>query len=277
MVDSNARLSALIDSKSSILVLTGAGISVDSGIPPYRDHTGTWLGSEPIQHQEFIDHESRRKRYWARSAVGWPAVAKAKPNDSHRVLASMERAGIISLLVTQNVDRLHQKAGHQKVIDLHGRLDQARCLSCENQVERSALQQEILSMNPFLADLEASLAPDGDATVENDLIDMVSVPHCQRCGGVLMPSVVFFGGAVPTSRVTAVTAALEQCDALLVIGTSLMVYSGFRFCRQAHAMGIPIIAINQGETRADAMLSARIIKDCKETLVAFAADIKIDF
>ncbi len=270
-------LSTLISRKSKIVVLTGAGISVESGIPPYRDHVGTWLGSQPIQHQEFIDLESHRKRYWARSAVGWPAVAGAEPNESHRALAGMERAGIISLLVTQNVDLMHQRAGHQNVIDLHGRLDQVQCLSCQTLVERSVLQQSILKANPFLSDLEAALAPDGDAAVADSLVDMVSVPHCASCGGVLMPAVVFFGGAVPSTRVTTVSRALEACDALLVIGTSLMVYSGFRFCRQAHELGIPVIAINQGKTRADALLQTKIAMDCKDALAALAADLDIEY
>jgi len=192
-----AALLALLQSDTRLVVLTGAGISIQSGIPPYRDHGGKWLGSEPIQHQEFLDNPAKRQRYWARSAVGWPAVANAKPNEAHQILARLEQSGLISLLVTQNVDRLHQKAGHKQVIDLHGRLDRVSCLDCRAGFERSDVQVELLRLNPFLADMQAKLAPDGDAAVADKMVNRVKIPDCFRCRGVLMPDVVFFGGAVP--------------------------------------------------------------------------------
>ncbi len=261
-------LTALVKNNANVVVLTGAGISIQSGIPPYRDHSGKWLGSEPIQHQEFLDNPSKRQRDWARSAVGWPAVARAKPNDAHQILARLERSGLISLLVTQNVDRLHQKAGQQRVIDLHGRLDRVSCLDCKAGFERSEIQQELLESNPFLGDIRAELAPDGDAAVAEKIVSKVKIPVCPECGGVIMPDVVFFGGAVPIENVQLVSRAIESCDVLMVIGSSLMVYSGYRFCRQAASLKKPIVAFNQGKTRADELFTLKIEEDCVATLSA---------
>jgi len=259
-------LADLVKHDPKVVVLTGAGISIKSGIPPYRDHAGKWLGSEPIQHQEFLDNPAKRQRYWARSAVGWPAVAKAKPNAAHQILARLEQSGLVTILVTQNVDRLHQKAGHRQVVDLHGRLDRVTCLGCRAGFERSAVQTELLELNPFLRNIQAELAPDGDAAVADRLVANVKIPTCPVCGGVIMPDVVFFGGAVPVDDVQLVTLAIESCDIFMVIGSSLMVYSGYRFCRQAAALGKPIVGLNQGKTRADDLFTVKIEKDCIDTL-----------
>ncbi len=250
------------------MVLTGAGISAASGIPTYRDHGGRWQHNEPIQHGDFIRDPEKRRRYWARSVAGWPAVAAAQPNGAHRALVKLERAGRIPLLVTQNVDRLHQRAGHQQVIDLHGRLDQAACLKCGNAESRDQLQLRLLESNPYLERFTADLAPDGDAHVEDRLVEILEEPACLDCGGVLMPQVVFFGGTVPRARVEAVSHALAQADAMLIVGSSLMVYSGYRFCKIASQRSIPIVAINQGQTRADGMLALKLKQDCQTSLEA---------
>lgn len=255
-----------IQARSRIIVITGAGISADSGIPTYRDDNGHWQRSQPIQHQEFIQSESRRQRYWSRSAVGWPAVANAQPNRGHRALAALEAGNRLSLLVTQNVDRLHQRAGHQRVIDLHGRLDRVICLDCGHQETRSAIQLRLLQQNPILQNLRAPLAPDGDADIDDDIISSIQNPRCTQCGGIPKPDVVFYGANVPQQRVGAITAALHKSDGLLVVGSSLSVYSAFRFCRSAAALGIPIAAINRGKTRADDLLAIKLEADCGETL-----------
>jgi len=240
-----------------ILVITGAGISVSSGIPTYRNNAGVWSRNAPIQHRDFLQKPASRQRYWARSFAGWPAVQLAQPNTSHLTLVQLEQRGHIPLLVTQNVDRLHQRAGQRNVIDLHGRLDQVVCLDCGGRVERTEIQQRLAALNPHLQ-TAGTLAPDGDADVPDQLVADVVVPDCLLCGGLLKPDVVFFGDSVNREIVAAINVAIEQADALLVIGSSLMVYSGFRFCRQAAAIGRPIACINPGTTRADDLFELKI-------------------
>lgn len=250
-----------------LLVITGAGISVGSGIPAYRDHRGSWQHSEPIQHRDFIDQPAQRRRYWTRSARGWPPVSRARPNNTHFALAELERRGHVAQLITQNVDRLHQRAGHHQVVDLHGRLDRVRCLNCGEYEGRDALQRRLLATNrQLVSDIEAPLAPDGDAAVEDALCEQLVEPVCLQCGGVIMPDVVFFGGTVPRERVQLGLDSLREVDGLLVVGSSLMVYSGFRYCRAAAAAGLPIAAINRGVTRADALLQLKIEVDCGAVL-----------
>ncbi|MDA8590310.1 NAD-dependent protein deacetylase [Luminiphilus sp.] len=239
-------------------VLTGAGISADSGIPTYRDQHGKWLRVDPIQHKEFIESDQKRKRYWARSMVGWPGVEKALPNVHHTALATLERIGKISTLITQNVDRLHQKAGSQRVIDLHGRLDRVVCLSCGQHEARAALQARLLATNPFVVNYSQIARPDGDADVPDHFVAQTQEPVCTSCGGVLMPDVVFFGGTVPKPRVDACVNALNNSTGLLVVGSSLQVYSGFRFCRMAEKLRMPIIIVNEGDTRADDIATLKV-------------------
>ncbi|MDA8662364.1 NAD-dependent protein deacetylase [Luminiphilus sp.] len=239
-------------------VLTGAGISADSGIPTYRDQHGKWLRVDPIQHKEFIESDQKRKRYWARSMVGWPGVEKALPNVHHTALATLERIGKISTLITQNVDRLHQKAGSQRVIDLHGRLDRVVCLSCGQHEVRAALQARLLATNPFVVNYSQIARPDGDADVPDHFVAQTQEPVCTSCGGVLMPDVVFFGGTVPKPRVDACFNALNNSTGLLVVGSSLQVYSGFRFCRMAEKLRMPIIIVNEGDTRADDIATLKV-------------------
>lgn len=260
---------ALIDTLTAHprwVVLTGAGISAASGIPTYRDDRGDWQRSDPIQHQEFIGHPEQRQRYWARSMNGWPFVRSSRPNAAHELLADLERAGHVRLLVTQNVDRLHQRAGSRRVVDLHGRLDRVVCRGCGTAIARERLQLELKARNPGYADYRAEVRPDGDAEVDDRWVAGFDVPVCAACGGMLMPDVVFFGGSVPRRRVDRVRRALAGADALLVVGSSLMVYSGFRFCREAVALGKPLVIVNRGTTRADELATIKIEADGAATL-----------
>ncbi|MEQ9462945.1 MAG: NAD-dependent protein deacetylase [Haliea sp.] len=267
------QLLALLDRRSRLVVLTGAGISASSGIPTYRDAGGNWLYSAPIQHRDFLQEPATRQRYWTRSWFGWPGVRDALPNTAHRALARLEAAGAVELLVTQNVDRLHQRAGSSAVVDLHGRLDRVRCVGCGRYSEREEMQLRLEQANPHLAALEpgASSRPDGDMTLPDAMARRTAVPNCLACGGVLMPDVVFFGGTVPKERVTSVATAIEAADVLLVVGSSLQVYSGFRFCRAAHALGKPLVLLNPGLTRADPLASLKLFTPC-ELLLEMLAD-----
>lgn len=250
----------------TLMVLTGAGVSAPSGIPTYRDDEGQWKRSDPIQHQEFLNQKEKRQRYWARSLVGWKNVAAAKPNDCHVQLARLESEGRLTGLVTQNVDGLHQAAGQTNVIDLHGRLDQVVCLKCDDLSDRAMLQQQLESLNPELSNYAARSLPDGDADIDDFNMASVLVPDCTKCGGMLKPHVVFFGDNVPTTRVTLAMNTLDRADALLVVGSSLQVYSGYRFCKAAANQGKPIICINKGLTRADPLISIKIEMDAAPAL-----------
>ena len=251
-----------------LFVLTGAGISTASGIPTYRDHDARWQRSAPITHQEFISSEAARKRYWARSMAGWPMMGRAQPNAAHHALTAIQQAGVIGALVTQNVDGLHQRAGSTDVIELHGNVSHVACLDCAHQMPRSAVQAELLARNSRHAVDAATIAPDGDADIEPS--SSFETPACPVCGGVLKPDVVFFGANVPRQRVDDAFAALDDADAMLVVGSSLMVYSGFRFCERAVALDKPIAAINQGRTRADALFAVKLEMDCATVLPLMA-------
>ncbi|MEE4244342.1 MAG: NAD-dependent protein deacetylase [Kangiellaceae bacterium] len=265
-------LSLLLDNKPW-LVLTGAGISVNSGIPTYRDDKGNWLRSDPITHQQFTQHERQRKRYWLRSAVGWPMVNQAKPNDVHRQLVLLEDKQLISGVITQNVDRLHQAAGQKNVIDLHGRLDQVSCLGCGRIISRQSLQPKLQSLNPFIDELTGQIRPDGDAEVESIWVDQMSLVGCHECGGILKPDVVFFGGTISQSTHQATAEIYQKSAGVLVLGSSLMVFSGFRLCRQAKQDGKPLAIINKGRTRADQLADLKVSSDCGEVLNQWLASI----
>ncbi|RZL03907.1 MAG: NAD-dependent protein deacetylase [Rubrivivax sp.] len=251
------------------VVLTGAGLSTRSGIPAYRDRHGQWLHAQPIQHQAFLASEAVRRRYWARSFVGWQTMARARPNAGHQALAQLETMGLVSTVITQNVDSLHHHAGSRSVIELHGSIARVRCLSCQQHYPRAQVQALLEAGNPEFSPgppTAFKTAPDGDAHLE-DLHDTAfQVPACPACQGVLKPDVVFFGDNVPRERVAAASQAVEGASALLVVGSSLSVYSGFRFAEQAHRLGKPVLAINQGATRADALLAAKLDHDCGEAL-----------
>lgn len=263
-----ASLRAFIDSYRRIFVLTGAGISTGSGIPDYRDRAGGWKGATPIQHQEFTRIPGKRQRYWARSMAGWLPVARARPNAAHRALARLGASGHTALLVTQNVDGLHQAAGSRGVVDLHGRLDRVICLDCGTRLSRHRVQDMLVAHNSgWLADSNA-IRPDGDIELGDVDYGAFNVPGCPVCGGILKPDVVFFGGSVPKAVVNRAWAGLERSDAVLVAGSSLMVWSGFRFVREAARRGLPIMAINRGRTRADDLIDTKLDADCASLLDA---------
>jgi NAD-dependent SIR2 family protein deacetylase len=259
-------LQAFVERHSQLFILTGAGCSTDSGIPDYRDADGGWKRAQPVQFRAFMDELSTRKRYWARSLVGWRRFRRARPNDAHRALAALEQQGRVGLLVTQNVDRLHQAAGSTNVVDLHGRLDVVRCMGCERRLPRTELQRALLEHNPDWADLDACDAPDGDADLEGLDFSIFEVPACAHCGGLLKPDVVFYGESVPGERVERAMQGIAEADAMLVVGSSLMVYSGYRFAREAAGMGKPIAAVNLGRTRADDLLSLKVTQSCAAAL-----------
>ena len=244
------------------VVISGAGLSTASGIPAYRDHHGHWQQPTPIQHRDFLNSPSVRQRYWARSFAGWPRMGLASPAPGHRVLSEMERRGLVSSVITQNVDGLHQKAGSQRVIELHGGIARVLCLACGQRFARIAVQQWLLEANPGLAITPQRPAPDGDAQVADRAATEFRVPDCPACGGILKPDVVFFGDSVPRARIAAATRAIDAAQALLVVGSSLMVYSGFRFADYAHRQGKPVLAINHGVTRADHLLELKIEGEC---------------
>ena len=240
-----------VDGHRRLFVLTGAGCSTGSGIPDYRDTDGAWKRQPPVTYQAFMGEEATRRRYWARSLVGWRRMRDARPNGAHRALARLESMGKSELLLTQNVDRLHQAAGQAHVIDLHGRIDLVRCTGCERRTPREDFQEQLACANPDWLDLEASVAPDGDADLETADFSTFAVPACPRCDGVQKPDVVFFGENVPRERVETAARDLENADAMLIVGSSLMVYSGLRFVQWAAKAGKPIAAVNLGRTRAD--------------------------
>ena len=252
------------------VVLTGAGCSTAAGIPDYRDANGAWKRSEPMRFQLFVSDAHARQRYWARSMLGWRTMSQAVPTLAHHALAALGESGRIALLVTQNVDGLHGAAGSRGVVDLHGRIDTVCCLGCGARSPRAALQQELLRRNPAWAALHARSAPDGDADLEQQDFRQFDVPACTLCGGTLKPDVVFFGETVPRERVAAVRTALAEADALLVAGSSLMVYSGYRFVEDAVAAGKPVAVVNQGRTRADAVLTLKVEQEVGQALAALA-------
>ncbi len=267
----DARLEDFVAAHRRLFVLTGAGCSTASGIPDYRDEQGAWKRTPPVTYQAFVGEVATRQRYWARSLLGWPRVAAARPNAAHRALAALEQQGRCELLLTQNVDGLHQAAGSTSVIDLHGRLDGVVCLACGATTSRARLQLRLQQANPGWASLEAGAAPDGDADLEGRDFSLFQVPACERCDGLLKPDVVFFGENVPRARVDRAMAHLERADAMLVVGSSLMVYSGLRFAHAAMRLGVPVAAVSLGRTRADDVLQFRMAAPCGEAL-AFLLD-----
>lgn len=268
-----------VDRHQRILVLTGAGISTASGIPDYRDRDGTRRGRAPVQGPEFRALEAVRKRYWARSMLGWPTLARSRPNAGHRALALLQDAGKVSDILTQNVDGLHQQAGSRNVIELHGSIHAVVCLECAHTLSRREVQAWLEQANPELAahggrtgsEGVVKALPDGDAHFEPDALATFHLPSCPACGGMLQPDVVFFGDGVPAWRYARANQALAEADALLVVGTSLMVLSGYRFCRDAAASGKPVVAINQGITRADPLLALKLGGAAENVLPALLA------
>lgn len=263
--DAGALLAAFIRQHPGLMILTGAGVSTDSGIPDYRDGEGAWKRRQPVQHKDFMTSMEVRQRYWGRSLIGWPVIRNATPNVAHHHVAELERRNHSRLVVTQNVDRLHQQAGSVSVMDLHGRADEVICMSCGYRCKRDEVHERCAEMNPDFEQYSATAAPDGDADLEIDFSGF-RVADCPCCGGVLKPDVVFFGDYVPRERVYSALDTLKASDGLLIIGSSLMVYSGFRFCRYANEWGKPMATLNLGRTRADPMVGLKLNADISETL-----------
>jgi NAD-dependent SIR2 family protein deacetylase len=236
-------------------VITGAGISTDSGIPDYRGEGR--VARHPMTYDIFLGSFEAQQRYWARSYVGWSRIALANPNPGHFALSTAESQGALSYLITQNVDGLHQEAGSKSVIDLHGRLDRVICLGCQKIISRTEMDERLQELNPEISkDSNVEFTPDGDAEIEGT--KDFKVPACGKCSGILKPDVVFFGESVPTDRVELALSQLADCDAVLVAGSSLTVNSGFRFIKQASKSGKPIVIVNIGPTRADQLAIAKI-------------------
>ncbi len=229
-----------------VVALTGAGCSTESGVPDYRGPETRRRARNPIQFQDFLRDPEARRRYWARSVAGWAQIDAAAPNDAHRALAALEGSGALHGLITQNVDRLHHKAGSRRVVELHGAMAEVACLSCRAVERREVLQRRLLSLNPDWQVRRAEIAPDGDAEAPDADVAAFRVVGCMACGGVLKPRVVFFGENVPRPVYDDALALMAEAEALLVVGTSLAVYSGYRFVLQAAEAGIPVGMINLG-------------------------------
>jgi len=248
-----------------VVVLAGAGCSTESGIPDYRGPEGSHRKRKPIQYNEFVRGESARARYWARSSIGWPRMEGARPNPAHHALARLESRGLVAGIITQNVDGLHHRAGSRRVVELHGSLSLVCCLTCGERVSRAKYQEELRVANPAwvtwieaAGERAAEMAPDGDAEVPASALEGFVVPPCDTCGGILKPDVVFFGENVPSGTVADAYGLLAEGEVLLVVGSSLTVYSGRRFIYRAWETGIPIGVVNLGPTRADEMAIAKV-------------------
>jgi NAD-dependent SIR2 family protein deacetylase len=243
-----------------VVALTGAGCSTESGIPDYRGPDTPPRARPPIQHREFVDRADARRRYWARSVLGWSRFSAAQPNPAHTALAELEQRGAVAGVITQNVDGLHGAAGSRTVVELHGALARVRCLDCAAPATRDALQDRLLVANHGWLDHArgAALAPDGDADLPDELVDRFTVVACSACGGTLMPDVVFFGGSVPRTTLDAAWSLFDRAEVLLVVGSSLTVFSGFRFVRRAADRGIPVAILNRGPTRGDDHAAVRL-------------------
>jgi NAD-dependent SIR2 family protein deacetylase len=264
--DSLHQIARFIERHPDALVLTGAGISTASGIPDYRDADGVRRGRAPIQGPEFRTMAAVRQRYWARSTIGWPVMQKARPNPGHAALARLQAHGLLGPIITQNVDGLHQRAGSADVLELHGSIHAVVCLACGERQARADVQDRLLSLNPQLAGAAAEPAPDGDAHLDPDSLTGFIVPDCLQCGGMLQPDVVFFGDSVPGERTSAARERVENASALLVVGSSVMVHSGYRLCTRAAESGKPLAALNAGKTRADHLFSLKAEEALQEML-----------
>lgn len=254
----------------ALLALTGAGLSTESGIPDYRSPESLARTRRPIHGPEFVRSEALRRRYWARSALGWERMRLAEPNAGHRALALLEKRGTIARVVTQNVDRLHHKAGSRKVTELHGALAEVVCLSCGAVEDRDALQLRLLALNPGWSTLAVPTAPDGDADLPAESVEQFEIAACLECRGVLKPRVVFFGENVPRATVDEAFAAVDGAELLLVVGSSLAVFSGYRFLRRAVERGIPVAIVNRGPVRGEEHAVLKVEASTGATLDALA-------
>ncbi|OKJ16882.1 NAD-dependent protein deacetylase [Kitasatospora sp. CB01950] len=254
-----------------VAVLSGAGLSTESGIPDYRGPDGIRRHRAPMTYQEFLAGEPARRRYWARSHAGRAVIAGARPNVGHLAVARLRAAGPLSAVITQNVDGLHRAAGTADAVELHGGLDRVICLGCAAVSPRAELDERLAVLNPAFRDAGSRLNPDGDVELPEDLVASFVVADCTRCGGVLKPDVVFFGESVPKDRVELCYRLVDEARALLVLGSSLTVMSGLRFVRHTAKSGKPVAIVNRGTTRADALAALRLDRPLGETLTALAA------
>ncbi|MGV9701613.1 NAD-dependent protein deacetylase [Streptomyces sp. NPDC003483] len=258
-----------------VLVLSGAGISTESGIPDYRGAGGSLRRHTPMTYQDFTGGDQARRRYWARSHLGWRTFGRARPNDGHRAVAAFGRHGLLSGVITQNVDGLHQSAGSEGVVELHGSLDRVVCLSCRTSSSRRALAERLETANPGFEPVAAAINPDGDADLTDAQVGNFRVVPCADCGGVLKPDVVFFGETVPPSRVEHCRRLVREADALLVLGSSLTVMSGLRFVRQAAEAGTPVLIVNHDPTRGDRHALTRVAVPLGAALATVAGRLDI--
>ncbi len=241
-----------------ITVLAGAGCSTESGIPDYRGPRGSLRTSEPMRYQEFMGSGPARARYWSRSMVGWPRFSSARPNRGHRALARLEDAGIVAGVITQNVDGLHRAAGSRRVVDLHGDLARVRCTACDTALERWAMQARLTALNPGFESAVRTFTADGDAELQDGAESSFRVPSCEHCGGILKPDVVFFGEKVPAERVERAWQLYEEGEVLMVVGSSLAVFSGRRFVLRAQRDDKPVAIVNLGPTRGDEVAALKV-------------------
>ena len=255
-----------------VVILSGAGMSTESGIPDYRGPTGLARrvsGSTPMTYQTFTGSAAARRRYWARSHLGWRNIALAAPNHGHHAVAELDRRGLLAGIITQNVDGLHQAAGASAVTELHGSLHRVICLSCGQRTPRTDLDRRLTAANPgWDAGTAALINPDGDAVLTDDATESFQVVGCSLCHGVLKPDVVFFGENVPPQRVQACYAMVERAGSLVVLGSSLTVMSGLRYVRHAARRSLPVVIVNQGATRGDEYATATLDAPLGRTLTA---------
>ncbi|MER8039809.1 NAD-dependent protein deacetylase [Streptomyces hydrogenans] len=258
-----------------VLVLSGAGISTESGIPDYRGEGGSLARHTPMTYQDFTGGERARRRYWARSHLGWRTFGRARPNDGHRAVAAFGRAGLLTGVITQNVDGLHRAAGSDGVVELHGGLDRVVCLDCGDVSARRELARRLEEANPGFDPVPAAVNPDGDADLTDEQVADFHVVPCVVCGGVLKPDVVFFGETVPAERVERCRELVRGAASVLVLGSSLTVMSGLRFVRQAAQAGTPVVIVNRDATRGDTLAAARVALPLGKALTAVAERLDI--
>ncbi|MEH3034816.1 MAG: NAD-dependent protein deacetylase [Aeromicrobium erythreum] len=252
--------------EDGVLVLTGAGVSTDSGIPDYRGPGS--VPRTPMTFQQLVASEDAHRHYWARAHLGWSTMRRAEPNATHHALAAMQRAGRLHGLITQNIDGLHERAGHRDVVDLHGRVDRVVCLDCGTRSPRAEVERRLAVLNPGWTEQTVRHAPDGDAVLDDT--SGFRVAPCTVCGGRLKPDVVFFGESVDKPVVEHCFALTESARTLLVLGSSLHVMSGLRFVRRAAKLGAPVVIVNRGTTRGDDLATLKIDAGCAETLADLA-------
>ncbi|MEV6202696.1 NAD-dependent protein deacetylase [Streptomyces sp. NPDC051771] len=259
-----------------VLVLSGAGISTESGIPDYRGEGGSLSRHTPMTYQDFTGDARARRRYWARSHLGWRTFGRARPNDGHRAVAAFGRAGLLGGVVTQNVDGLHQAAGSDGVVELHGGLDRVVCLDCGDTSARRELARRLEEANPGFDPVPAAINPDGDADLTDEQVAGFHVMPCVVCGGVLKPDVVFFGESVPPARVEHCRELVRAAASVLVLGSSLTVMSGLRFVRQAAQAGTPVVIVNRDPTRGDTLAATRVALPLGKALTSVAERLAVD-